>query len=212
MEDITFISTCASEFCEIYVGSGPKKVREIFELGRDNKPAIIFIDELESVGFKRTSDSRSYANNIERYSTLNQLLSELDGISGNENLVVIAATNREDLLDSALTRPGRFDYKIHLELPDVHMRSKIFSLYLNHFKYDEDNINDELIELYAEKSKNLTGANIEAIVNEAATLSFSKEKSFITKEDLEMSFNKNMNEFSKFNAMNQDRDFLYMNR
>jgi cell division protease FtsH len=210
MEDITFFSTCASEFCEIYVGSGPKKVREIFELARENKPAILFIDELESVGFKRTSDSRSYANNIERYSTLNQLLAELDGITENENLVVIAATNREDLLDAALTRPGRFDYKIHLELPDKHMRHQIFKLYLNHFKYDDENINEKLIEIYAEKSKNLTGANIEAIVNEAATLSFSKNETFITKEDFETSFNKNMIEFCKFNGFNQDKDYLYI--
>jgi len=210
MEDITFFSTCASEFCEIYVGSGPKKVREIFDLARENKPAILFIDELESVGFKRTSDSRSYVNNIERYSTLNQLLSELDGITENENLVVIAATNREDLLDAALTRPGRFDYKIHLELPDKHMRIQIFKLYLNHFKYDEENINEELIEMFAEKSKNLTGANIEAIVNEAATLSFSKNETFITKEDFLASFNKNMNEFYKFNGFNQEKDYLYM--
>jgi cell division protease FtsH len=210
MEDITFFSTCASEFCEIYVGSGPKKVREMFELARENRPAILFIDELESVGFKRTSDSRSYANNIERYSTLNQLLSELDGITENENLVVIAATNREDLLDAALTRPGRFDYKINLELPDKHMRNKIFKLYLHHFKYDEENINEEIIEMLAEKSKNLTGANIEAIVNEAATLSFSKNETFITKEDFEASFNKNMNEFYKFNGFNQEKDYLFM--
>ena len=211
MEDITFISTCASEFCEIYVGSGPKKVREVFELARDNKPAIVFIDELESIGFKRTSDSRSYANNIERYSTLNQLLSELDGITSNENLIVIAATNREDLLDTALTRPGRFDYKINLELPDVKMRRKIFEIYLNHFKYDEENIDDELIQFYAEKSKNLTGANIEAIVNEAATLSFSKNKSFIVKEDFDISFNKNITEFCKFSGHNQEKEFMYVN-
>ncbi len=211
MEDITFISTCASEFCEIYVGSGPKKVREVFELARDNKPAIVFIDELESIGFKRTSDSRSYANNIERYSTLNQLLSELDGITSNENLIVIAATNREDLLDTALTRPGRFDYKINLELPDVKMRRKIFELYLNHYKYDEANIDDEMIQFYAEKSKNLTGANIEAIVNEAATLSFSKNKSFIVKEDFDISFYKNIAEFCKFNGYNQEKEFIYVN-
>jgi cell division protease FtsH len=157
---------------------------------------------LESIGFKRSTDSRNYSNNIERYSTLNQLLAELDGVVENENIVVIAATNREDLLDSALVRPGRFDYKINLELPDIQMRFSIFNLYLNQYKYDKSTLDDTVILSYATRTHNLTGANIESIVNEAATLSFSKESNIITKEDMDVAFKKKCEEFIKFNNNN----------
>jgi ATP-dependent Zn protease len=180
------------------VGSGAKKVREYFEMARENRPVIIFIDELESIGFHRSSDSQSYQMNIERYSTLNQLLAEMDGVVDNKNLVIMAATNREDLLDAALVRPGRFDYKINLTPPDAKLRIELFKLYLEKYKYDKQSISENSLEFFAKVSQGLTGANIESIVNEAATASYSKDKTEITLEELQIAFTKGFEEFERF--------------
>jgi cell division protease FtsH len=206
LDGITFINTCASEFVEIYVGSGPKKIREVFRLARENKPAIIFIDELESIGMHRSTDTFSYTNNIERYSTLNQLLAEMDGVYNHDNIVVIAATNREDLLDSALVRPGRFDYKINLALPDANMREGILKLYLGKYTYDMEEIGELVIKDFAKRGEGLTGANIESIVNDAATFAMSKSGS-IKNEDLEEAFKKNVAEFLKFKKFELKNSF-----
>ena len=146
----------------------------------------------------RSSDTQSYAMNVERYSTLTQLLSEMDGVANNDNIIVIAATNREDLLDAALVRPGRFDYKIMFASPDVDLRFKLYKLYLEKYKYDNNSISEEIILAYAKRSESITGAVIESIVNDAATSSFSKNKSEVQKEELEEAYLKNIEEFKKF--------------
>ena len=140
LQSIHFISSCASEYVELYVGSGPKKVRELFEQARENKPSIIFIDELEAIGLHRSSNYNNYSHNVERYSTLNQvisnlikLLSKMDGLNDMEDIIVIAATNREDLLDAALVRPGRFDEKIFVDVPDTTTRYNMYIHYLNKY-------------------------------------------------------------------------------
>ena len=198
LQGITFIDSCASEFVEIYVGSGPKKVREIFEIARENRPAIVFIDEIESIGVQRSSDHQSYTSNVERYATLNQLLTELDGVRGNENIVVIAATNREDLLDSALVRPGRFEYKINLAEPDDNLRVKLFNLYLKKHKYDEEIINQEYIVKISRETALLTGANIESIVNGAATNCLNSDRQIIEEKDLNTALSKGLADFHIF--------------
>jgi cell division protease FtsH len=174
-------------------------VREIFKLARENKPAIIFIDELEAIGAQRSNDLNTYSMHSERYATLNQLLAELDGVnSDNDNIVIIAATNREDLLDSALVRPGRFDVKINVGFPDLKQRKDIIKLYLNRFNYDKLEITEDIIGLFAKECENFSGANLEVIVNEAATISFSKGRDNIIVEDLFESFEKNVKDIKQF--------------
>lgn len=190
------MNTCASEFVELYVGSGALKVRKIFEEARNNRPAIIFIDELESIGSQRPNDQLSYSMHMETYSTLNQLLAEIDGVYDNDNIVVIAATNRVELLDEALIRPGRFDFKLHLAPPDADSRYKIFKLYLS--KFNNTNVLDDYIWELVEATKGYSGANIEAIVNDAATFMMSKGRESIEIEDLEYAKQKNFNDFKRF--------------
>jgi len=197
IQNVNFIPSCASDYVEIFVGSGPKKVREIFEKARENAPSIIFIDELEAIGLQRSSNFNSYTNNIERYSTLNSLLSEMDGLNDNENILVIAATNREDLLDAALVRPGRFDMKIYIDLPDFEVRLKIYRHYLNNYGISS-NITEELLKDISSQSENFSGAVIENVVTEAARLSFSKGSANVEKDDLLYTFRKNKTEFCKF--------------
>lgn len=208
MNDINFISTCASDFVEIYVGSGPKKVREVFETARQNKPCIIFIDELEAIGIERSGNLQTYSHNVERFSTLNQLLSEMDGIADNSNIVVIASTNREDLLDQALVRPGRFDYKINIKLPSFNLRKDLFNLYLNkansnttsktNNKVNKGMLSEANIEYLAGLTEGYTGALIQSMVNDAATLSLNRNKDFIEYEDLINAFTNSNEQFLKF--------------
>jgi ATP-dependent Zn protease len=211
LHGISFINTCASEFVEIYVGSGPKKMREVFDLARERRPSIIFIDELESIGSQRSSDFQSYTHNIERYSTLNQLLSEMDGLNEMDGVMVIAATNREDLLDAALVRPGRFDFKINLAPPDKQLRKELIQLYLS--KHQIEKIEDTLIDEIVNSTEGMTGANIEGIINDAATIAYSRgEKEYmvddsdllnsnnskILSSDLADAAKKSIEEFHKF--------------
>jgi ATP-dependent Zn protease len=151
---------------------------------------------LETVGLKRSSDSESYNRHVEHYSTLNQILSEMDGINSMEDIIVIAATNREDILDPALVRPGRFDYKVCLELPDFNLRMELFKLYLEKFGYksfDEDHI-----QTLAELSKEFTGAMIEGLVNDAATHALANKQETITFEDLVRALERSGEQYLKF--------------
>jgi len=136
--------------------------------------------------------------NIERYSTLNQLLAEMDGVVNNSNMIVMAATNREDLLDSALVRPGRFDYKINLAPPDHDLRFNLFKFYLEKLKYDKNSISEDTIYKLSLKCQGLTGANVEAIVNDAATNAYAKQKNEITISEFEKAVEKGVEEFIKF--------------
>jgi len=164
------------------VGTGAKAIRDVFKEAKENKPAIIFIDELEAIGFQRSSSSYDYGNNLERYTALNQLLSEMDGLNPNDDIIVVGATNRYDLLDDALVRQGRFSMKIAIDLPAEEERKKLFKHYLKIFN---SNIFDEnTIEIFAKESKNFSGADIEGVVNEAVSKNLSEGNEEINKDQV----------------------------
>ena len=160
--DANFISIAASEFVEIFVGVGASKIRNLFKTARENKPCIIFIDEIDAVGRQRGAGINM--GNDEREQTLNQLLAEMDGFADNDGILVMAATNRKDVLDSALLRPGRFDRVITVSLPDRNSRKEILKVYLKNKKTD-DSINLDMI---AEASAGFSGAQLKNLLNEAA--------------------------------------------
>lgn len=161
----SFISVSGSEFIELYVGVGASRVRELFKLARINSPSIIFIDEIDALGSKRSIGGSS--SHREHDQTLNQLLTEMDGFKDNSNILVMAATNRKDMLDPALLRTGRFDRHIHISLPDKSSREKILKLYLDEKKNKEKNIN---ITTIAESTDGFSGADLKNLINEAAIL------------------------------------------
>jgi len=161
----TFFSTSGSEFVELFVGMGAAKVRDLFSNARNNKPCIIFIDEIDAVGRQRGTGINM--GNDEREQTLNQLLYEMDGFNNNDDIVIIAATNRRDVLDQALLRPGRFDRIIRVPVPDKESRIKILEFYLKN-KYTQENID---ISSVAELTDGFSGAQLKNLINEAAILS-----------------------------------------
>jgi len=173
---VPFISINGSDFIELYVGTGAKRVRELFKEARKLSPCIIFIDEIDAVGGKRTGDS-----NTEYKQTVNALLSEMDGFEKNDNIVVIAATNRLSDLDSALIRPGRFDKQVAINLPDKDDRFKILNVHAKGKKFD-DSVN---FEDWAATTIGFSGADIQALMNEAAILSVVANRKKITSEDLD---------------------------
>jgi len=160
--DANFISISASEFVEVFVGLGASKIRNLFEEARENKPCIIFIDEIDAVGRQRGAGVNMA--NDEREQTLNQLLSEMDGFESNDGVLVMAATNRKDVLDAALLRPGRFDRIITVDLPDKNSRRDILKVHSKNKQF-ADNINLELI---AELTSGFSGAQLKNLLNEAA--------------------------------------------
>ena len=181
----TFFSMSGSEFVELFVGMGAAKVRALFEEARENVPAIIFIDEIDAVGKKRGSPN-SMNPNDEREQTLNQILSEMDGFSPNTGIVVMAATNRRDVLDEALLRPGRFDRLIYVPLPDRASREAILRLYLK----DKKTTNDINISYLAENTGGFSGAQIKNLLNEAAIYAARNGETVITKDYIEKALEK----------------------
>ena len=161
----TFISISGSEFVEIFVGVGASRVRELFDSARQNTPCIIFIDEIDAVGRQRGAGVNMA--NDEREQTLNQILYEMDGFNNNEDIVVMAATNRKDVLDQALLRPGRFDRIIKIPLPDRFSREKILDFYLRSKKLEKPFD----ISSIAELTDGFSGAELKNLINEAAILS-----------------------------------------
>lgn len=173
-----FVSIAASEFVELYVGMGASKIRNLFKLARENKPCIIFIDEIDAVGKKRGNGMNG--GNDEREQTLNQLLAEMDGFNNNKDILVIAATNRRDILDSALIRPGRFDRIIRVPLPDRISREAILQSYVEKMKIDT-NIS---ISLLSDLTSGFSGAQIKNLLNEAAINAVRNQQEYITQENI----------------------------
>lgn len=172
-----FISISGSEFVEKYVGVGALRIRNMFKMARSNLPCIIFIDEIDAIGIRRSNGE----NNREHDQTLNQLLSEMDGFNDNNNILILGATNRKNVLDPALLRPGRFDRHVHIGLPDKQSRKQILKLYIDDKKKKEKNID---IETIADLTNGFSGADLKNLVNEAAILAARKGKKMIGSIDL----------------------------
>lgn len=175
-----FISAEGSSFVEMFAGMGAKRVRELFQKAQKNKPAVIFIDEIDAVGKKRSANGNF--SNDEREQTLNQLLVSMDGIETNEDVFIVAATNRLDVLDEALLRPGRFDYKIMVDLPDVEGRKEIIKIHTKNKPLDADVV--ERIEEIAHSTAGYSGADIESLFNKAGYNAFSQNRNTINMEDV----------------------------
>jgi len=182
--DANFISIAASEFVEIFVGMGASKIRSLFKRARDNKPCIIFIDEIDAVGRQRGAGINM--GNDEREQTLNQLLAEMDGFTDNEGILIMAATNRKDVLDAALLRPGRFDRVITVPFPDKESRKQILKVHSKN-KFLDDGINMDLV---AELTNGFSGAQIKNLLNEAAILAAREGKTMITEANILSSLDK----------------------
>lgn len=178
-----FIQVSGSSFNEVYVGVGQSRVRKLFERARLKKPSIIFIDEIDTLG-KRRSDSEGYS---EHENTLNSLLSEMDGLEDNSDILVFGATNRLNILDSALLRPGRFDRKIQFNLPTKEERIEMLKLYLD--KYPVKGDLDKISNNFAEKTFQFSGADISNLCNEAAIFSVRSNKKMLDECELEKAFN-----------------------
>lgn len=175
---VPFFSMSGSEFVEMFVGVGASRVRDLFKKAKEKAPSIIFIDEIDAVGRSR-GKANAFQSNDERENTLNQLLTELDGFGPNEGVIVLAATNRPDVLDKALLRPGRFDRHIYLELPTKEERQEIFGVHLRHLILSKG----VDVELLAKLSPGFSGADIANICNEAALIAARKKKKEVEQQD-----------------------------
>lgn len=176
---VPFLSISGSDFVELYVGVGASRVRDLFEQAKKNAPAIVFIDEIDAVGRQRGAGLGG--GHDEREQTLNQLLVEMDGFGANEGVIVIAATNRKDILDNALLRPGRFDRQVYVGAPDVKGREEILKVHARNKQFDPDVSFDSI----AKGTVGMTGADLENLLNEAALLAARRNKKFITNDEIE---------------------------
>ncbi|MCR5793013.1 MAG: ATP-dependent zinc metalloprotease FtsH [Lachnospiraceae bacterium] len=179
---VPFFSISGSDFVEMFVGVGASRVRDLFEDAKKNSPCIVFIDEIDAVARRRGTGLGG--GHDEREQTLNQLLVEMDGFGVNEGIIVMAATNRIDILDPAILRPGRFDRRISVGYPDVKGREEILRVHAKNKPLGED-VN---IEEVAQTTSGFTGADLENLLNEAAIMAASKDRAFITQEDINQSF------------------------
>ncbi len=175
---VPFFSLSGSDFVEMFVGVGASRVRDLFKQAKEKSPSIIFIDEIDAIGRARGKNNFSGSND-ERENTLNQLLTEMDGFGTNTNVIVVAATNRADVLDKALMRAGRFDRQIYVDLPDVRERKEIFEVHLKPLKKD-DNLDTDFL---AKQTPGFSGADIANVCNEAALIAARKEKKSVGKQD-----------------------------
>ena len=175
---VPFFSLSGSDFVEMFVGVGASRVRDLFKQAKEKSPSIIFIDEIDAIGRAR-GKSNMTGGNDERENTLNQLLTEMDGFGTNTNVIVIAATNRADVLDKALMRAGRFDRQIYVDLPDVRERKQIFNVHLKPIKISKNLDTDFL----AKQTPGFSGADIANVCNEAALIAARKLKKSVNKQD-----------------------------
>ena len=176
--DVPFFSMSVSDFVEMFVGVGASRVRDLFRQAKEKAPCIIFIDEIDAVGRARGKNP-NMGSNDERENTLNQLLTEMDGFGSNSGVIILAATNRADILDKALLRAGRFDRQIHVDLPDVNERKQIFNVHLRPIK-----INETVdVNFLSRQTPGFSGADIANVCNEAALIAARKNKSFVEKQD-----------------------------
>lgn len=175
--DVPFFSLSGSEFVEMFVGVGASRVRDLFQQAKSKAPCIIFIDEIDAIGRAR-SKTANMGGNDERESTLNQLLTEMDGFGTNSGIIILAATNRADILDSALLRAGRFDRQIHVDLPDLNERKEIFHVHLRPIKIDET-VN---VDTLARQTPGFSGADIANVCNEAALIAARRNNEWVDKQ------------------------------
>lgn len=175
---VPFFSMSGSDFVEMFVGVGASRVRDLFKKAKEKSPCIIFIDEIDAVGRARGKNN-NFGGNDERENTLNQLLTEMDGFGTNSGIIVIAATNRADILDSALLRAGRFDRQIHVDLPDINDRKEIFKVHLRDVKV-ETSLD---LDLLSRQTPGFSGADIANICNEAALIAARRNAEVVAKED-----------------------------
>ena len=176
--NVPFFSISGSDFVEMFVGVGASRVRDLFEQAKKKAPCIVFIDEIDAIGRARGRNA-GFSGNDERENTLNQLLTEMDGFQTNAGVIVLAATNRADILDKALMRAGRFDRQIEVGLPEIHERKEIFDVHLRKLKLDPDLDRDFL----AKQTPGFSGADIANVCNEAALIAARHNKPFVSKEE-----------------------------
>ena len=198
--NVPFFSMSGSEFVEMFVGMGASKVRDLFKQAKEKAPCIVFIDEIDAIGQKRNSGQ--FGGNDEREQTLNQLLTEMDGFEGNTGVIILAATNRPDSLDPALTRPGRFDRRVPVELPDLKGREAILQVHAKKIKVAEDVDFNKI----ARMASGASGAELANIVNEAALRAVRDGRRFATQADLEESIEVVIAGYQKKNAIMTDEE------
>ena len=197
--NVPFFSMSGSEFVEMFVGMGASKVRDLFKQAKEKAPCIVFIDEIDAIGKKRDGQM---GGNDEREQTLNQLLTEMDGFEGNNGVIILAATNRPESLDPALTRPGRFDRRVPVELPDLQGREAILKVHARKIKVSDD-VNFHTI---ARMASGASGAELANIINEAALRTVRSNRSVVTEADLEESIEVVIAGYQKKNAVLSDKE------
>ena len=198
--NVPFFSMSGSEFVEMFVGMGASKVRDLFSQAKEKAPCIVFIDEIDAIGQKRSGGQ--YGGNDEREQTLNQLLTEMDGFEGNNGVIILAATNRPESLDPALTRPGRFDRRVPVELPDLKGREEILKVHAKKIKVAEDVDFSKI----ARMASGASGAELANIINEAALRAVRDGRRFATQADLEESIEVVIAGYQKKNAIMTDHE------
>ena len=201
--DVPFFSMSGSEFVEMFVGMGAAKVRDLFKQAKEKAPCIVFIDEIDAIGGKRSSGG-NYGGNDEREQTLNQLLTEMDGFESNNGVIILAATNRPESLDAALTRPGRFDRRVPVELPDLKGREDILKVHAKKIRIADDIDFNKIARMAAGAS----GAELANIVNEAALRAVRDGRSFANESDMEESIEVVIAGYQKKNAILSDKEKL----
>lgn len=199
--NVPFFSISGSEFVEMFVGMGASKVRDLFKQAKEKAPCIVFIDEIDAIGQKRNTGG-GMGGNDEREQTLNQLLTEMDGFEGNSGVMILAATNRPESLDPALTRPGRFDRRVPVELPDLNGREKILKVHAKKVKIAED-VDFKQV---ARMASGASGAELANIINEAALRAVRDGRRFATQADLEESIEVVIAGYQKKNAILTDKE------